>query len=77
MSIKTIVEGAKSKVTEMGGGEQFIGKMFDLAADCGIEGKDAIFGWMVDLGEALDEVDLQLTAGGGRPQDLYASLKEG
>jgi hypothetical protein len=76
MSIKTIVETAQAKVTEMGGGEQSIGKMFDLAATCDVHGEDGVFEWMADLGEALDKVGLQLTSGAGRPQDLYAKPKE-
>ena len=76
MSIKTIVKGARAKVTEMGGGEQFLGKMFDLAADCGVDEEDELLDWMTDLGDALDKVGLQLVSGPGKPQDLYARPKE-
>lgn len=76
MSIKTIVKNAKDKVTEMGGGEQFIGRMFDLAATCGAETEDEVFDWMIELGDALAKVDLQLLSGPGKPQDLYARPKE-
>ena len=61
MSIKNIVKDAKTKVTEMGGGEQFLGKMFDLATTCGVEAEDEVFDWMGDLGEALEKKGLQLT----------------
>jgi len=69
MSIASIVKDAKTKVTEMGGGEQFLGTMFDLAESCGIaDASDLI----VDLGEALEKENLQLISGPGKPQDLYA-----
>lgn len=76
MSIKTIVKGAKDKVTEMGGGEQYLGKMFDLAATCGATGEDEVVEWLGNLGDALAKVDLQLLSGPGKPQDLYARPKE-
>jgi len=70
MSIKNIVKDAKTKVTEMGGGEQFIGHLRSLAKDCGsVDPLD----FMVDLGEALEKVELQLTSGPGAPEELYAS----
>lgn len=76
MSVKTIVKDAKAKVTEMGGGEQFLGKMFDLAATCGAETEDEVFDWMVELGDALSKEGLQLLSGAGKPQNLYARPKE-
>jgi hypothetical protein len=69
MAIADIVKDAQAQVKEMGGGEQFIGKTFDLAATCGAESEDEVFDWLIDLGEALDEKGLQLTTVDSR---LYA-----
>ena len=74
MSIKKIVAEAKDKVERMGGGEQFLGQMFDLQKGCGARGDTVDF--MVDLGEALAKVGLQLTSGAGAPEDLYAKPLE-
>lgn len=70
VSIKKIVAEAKTKVENMGGGEQFLGQMRDLHKRCGARGDTTDF--MVDLGEALEEVGLQLTLGARSPEDLYA-----
>jgi hypothetical protein len=70
MSIKTIVAEAKGKVESMGGGEQFLGQLLDLQERCGARGDSVDF--MVDLGEALAKVNLQLTSGAGAPEELYA-----
>ena len=71
MSIQTIVEDAKTKVKKMGGGEQFLGKLFELADDCGYT-EEGAFELLTDLGDALAEEGLQLISGPGKPQDLYA-----
>ena len=73
MSIKTIVKDAQTKVGEMGGGEQFIGHLRALADDCGASSPSD---FMVDLGEALEVVGLQLSSGPGAPEELYASPLE-
>lgn len=70
MSIKTIVSEAKVKVTEMGGGEQFIGLLPDLAKQCSATDTTD---FLVDLGEALENEGLQLVPGAGAPNELYAS----
>ena len=75
MSIKTIVEDVQAKITEMGGGEQFIGKLAEMATICGYS-KEGAFELLADLGDALDREGLQLVSGAGRPQDLYARPKE-
>ena len=72
MSVENIVKRAKDKVAEMGGGEQFIGKMDALATECKLGGVDLILG----LGEALEKEGLQLISGVGAPEDLYASPLE-
>ena len=69
MSIKTIVDDAKIKVTEMGGGEQFLGHLGNLADSCKAKSNPD---FMVDLGEALEEEGLQLISGPGAPSELYA-----
>ena len=76
MSLKEIIKQAQTKVEEMGGNEQFIGKMHDLAASCNAITDDEVFDWLSDLGEGLDEKGLQLVSGPGRPQDLYAKPKD-
>jgi hypothetical protein len=76
MSIKAIVSSVQVKLEEMGGGEQFLGKMSELAAECGANGKDEVFDWMIDLGDGLAEKGLVLLSGPGKPDDLYAKPKE-
>ena len=75
MSLEEIIKQAKTKVEEMGGNEQFIGDMHELAATCGAKTEDEVFDWMVDLGEGLDKKGLQLISGVNRPQSLYAKPK--
>jgi len=76
MAVADIVEDAQAKIKEMGGGEQFLGNMFDLASTCGAEGEDAVVDWLGELGEELNKVSLVLSSGPGKPQDLYASPGE-
>jgi hypothetical protein len=69
-TVQNIVKAASDRVAEMGGGEQFIGHLQLLAESCGA---DDTTNFMVDLGEALEKVGLQLTFGPGEPDTLYAS----
>lgn len=69
-TVAEIVQTVKTKVTEMGGGEQFIGSLSALSKECGVKSPT---NFLVDLGEALDMVGLQLSSGPGAPDDLYAS----
>ncbi len=76
MSIEAIVSSAQVKIEEMGGGEQFLGKMSELAAECGANSEDEVFDWMIDLGDGLSEQGLTLLSGPGKPDDLYAKPKD-
>ena len=73
MSIKTIVEDASFTVKKMGGGEQFIGRLKDLANNCGF---DDTVDFILELGEVLEDSGLQLIQGAGEPEDLYVSPLE-
>lgn len=72
-TIQGIVKSASEKVEAMGGGEQFIGRLHDLAEACGVGDRTT---FMVELGDALEDVGLQLSSGPGAPEDLYASRLE-
>lgn len=74
MRIQEIAQQAKAKVTEMGGGEHYIGLLGNLAKECGV--KDTT-DFLVDLGEALENEGLQLVTGAGAPNELYASPLDG
>jgi hypothetical protein len=71
MSIQSIIEDAKTKVTEMGGGEQFLGLTADLAASCGVSASEILF-WVADLGEAMEAEGLKLVVVKGS-EKLYAA----
>lgn len=73
MSIKEIAKQAKTKVSEMGGGEQYIGLLSSLAKQCAAKNTTD---FLVDLGEALESEGLQLVTGAGAPNELYASPLE-
>lgn len=76
MAVTDIVTDAKAKIAEMGGGEQFLGSMKELAEGCGATTTNEVFDWMADLGDALAEKGLTLLSGPGKPDDLYAKPKE-
>lgn len=69
-SIASIVEATRTKVEEMGGGEQVIGSLRALATACGAKDRTD---FLADLGEALDAVGLQLSIGVDDTDTVYAS----
>lgn len=76
MAVVDIVKNAQVKIEEMGGGEQFLGKMSELAAECGANSEDEVFDWMIQLGDGLSEKGLTLLSGPGKPDDLYAKPRD-
>jgi hypothetical protein len=68
-TVQTLVSEVAEKVKEMGGGEQRIGSLSALSKECGARSP---FDFMVELGETLERVGLQLTSAPGDPDDLYA-----
>lgn len=71
-TIQALVQEASDKLKEMGGGEQRIGNLHALARECGSRNETD---FMVDLGEALEKVGLQLTTAPGNPGELYATVE--
>ena len=76
MSIETIVEAAKAKIAEMGGGEQYLGVTSELAETCNVD-PDEVFFWIADLGEAMEKAGLKLVVNKANSTKLYAGPKEG
>lgn len=76
MAVADIIKNIQTKIEEMGGGEQFVGRMHDLARDCGATTKDEVFDWMIELGDGLEKKGLVLIPGPGKPEDLYAKPKD-